>query len=156
MKKYYIATIVSIMAVSISAQAERIAPSNIECDAALQQCTATVELDPGMVTWYLTSQGDENPGLKVNYINSLGELIDVIKTSVYSEDLSNKSTGTFEVTEPGDYQLVFTDIMDLREDIAGIFYRSTPVSITYQFAGDAGSNRAFRDVYGSLTWMKRK
>lgn len=143
--------------VSVSVLADNVIPNNnIYCKEELRECVAVLELDPGVVSWYITSQADGNPGLSMRYIAPNGIPVEVMKTSVFSPDLSNKSFGDFEVTVEGTYELVFTNITKLRGQDSGIFNRSTAVSINYQYAGEDGVDDDFNDVYGALTWFRRK
>jgi hypothetical protein len=145
----------SVLSVSVLAENE-VSNNNIYCVEEKKECVAVLELDPGVVSWYITSQADGNPGLSMRYIAPNGMPVEVMKTSVFSKDLSNKSFGDFEVIVEGTYELVFSNITKLRGQDSGIFNRSTAVSINYQYAGEDGVDDDFNDVYSALTWFRRK
>lgn len=126
----------------------------------LDTCYIEITIPKGMVSWYITSQTEGKPGLKVERVGNAenSEDLPVMQTSVFSPDLSNKSFGNFEVTAPGVYKLTFSNINQLEMDQASIInnVRGTLVSTTYQFAGEDSFDNDLTDVFASFTWFKRE
>lgn len=116
-----------------------------------------VKFVPGAVSWYITSQAAENPGLIIRYKDKSGKWVEIVNTNVYSTDLSNKSFGDFIAPVKGDYQFIFTNVIYLERDTAAIINDNLDnVTVTYQFAGEDGTDGDFNDIYASVTWLKRK
>lgn len=126
----------------------------------LDTCTMEITIPKGMVSWYITSQTEGKPGLKVERVGNAesNEDLPVMQTSVFSPDLSNKSFGNFEVVTPGVYKLTFSNIRQLEMDQASIVNNvlGTLVSTTYQFAGEDSFDNDLTDVFASFTWFKRE
>lgn len=143
--------------VAISATANNISSTAPQCVFSEKRCTIDIVLPAGVVSWYITSQAAGNPGLIIRYKDDREVWQEVVKTTVHSTDLSNKSFGDFVIDQKRKYELIFTGMVELTGDEANIANsdRDT-VSSVFQFAGEDGSDGDFNDIYASVTWFKKQ
>ncbi|WP_298773130.1 hypothetical protein [uncultured Shewanella sp.] len=117
-------------------------------------CTFKVPIVEGRaVSWYITSQTAGNPGIKI--ISPDGELM--AKTTVYSKDLNNKSSGDFIAPTTERYTVIFSDMVEVVSDTATITSDwGDTVSQTFQFAGEDWTDNDYNDIFAAITWFTKK
>ncbi|WP_299004250.1 hypothetical protein [uncultured Shewanella sp.] len=105
------------------------------------------------VSWYIVSQTAGNPGLQIT--SPSGDVL--VKTSVFSTDLSNKSIGDFTAPETGWYTFTFTNMNQVARDQATITNMwGETVSQTFQFAGEDWTDGDYNDIFAVISWFKTK